>query len=85
MLREPIVVIIAAGTPLVQAIILLLIAFNVPITASQQAAITTVAGLLLAAIARTQVVPVAQLPAGVAAQIADAKAAQSANTSGGQP
>ena len=73
--KEPIRWLVGGGTALVQAILQLLIVFNVPITPAQNAAITTVAGLLIAEYSRSQVTPMATLPAGVAGKIADAKAA----------
>lgn len=69
--KEPLWIIIGGGTTLVQAVLALLIAFGVPLSAEQNTAITTVVGLLLTAYARTHVVPVASLPPGVAAKIAD--------------
>lgn len=69
--KEPILILVGGGTALVQAFLQLLIAFNVPITSAQSAALTTFAGLLVAAYARTHVTPVASLPPGVAAKIAD--------------
>lgn len=78
-MNEPIRWIVGGGTALVQAILQLLIAFNVPITPAQNTAVTTLAGLLLAEYARSQVTPVATLPPGVAGQIADNKAAAAAD------
>jgi len=75
---EPVMMIVAGGTTLVQAFIQLLIAFNVPITGAQQAAITTLVGIIFALVTRTQVTPMATLPAGVAGKIADANAASAA-------
>lgn len=77
MLKEPVWILVGGGTTLVQAVLALLIAFKVPITGEQQAAITTIAGLLIAAYTRTHVTPMATLPAGAAAKIAEAKAANS--------
>jgi hypothetical protein len=73
-LSEPILVIIAGGTVLVQAIMQMLLAFNVPITPQQQAAIMTLAGILLPLLARNYSTPTNALPPGVAATIADKKA-----------
>jgi len=56
----------------------LLIAFNVPITEAQQASITVLTGIIFGLITRTQVTPMATLPAGGAGEIADAKAANAA-------
>ncbi len=74
MFGEPVMVIIAGGTTLVQAFMQLLIVFNVPITGPQQAAITTFVGIILGLLARTQVTPMSTLPPGVAGEIANAKA-----------
>jgi hypothetical protein len=78
MFGEPVIFLVAGGTGLVQAIMQFLIAFNVPITGAQQAAITTLAGIIFALLTRTQVTPMATLPAGVAGKIADAAAADKA-------
>jgi hypothetical protein len=81
-MKEPILVIVAGGTSLVQAIIQVLLAFHVPLTVTQVSALTTLASVLLAAIARAMVVPTSQLPPGAAAAIADAKLANKANLGG---
>ena len=73
-MREPILVIVAGGTALVQAVLQLLIAAHVSISPELAAAIQALASVLLAAYGRSQVTPMATLPAGVAAKIADAKA-----------
>lgn len=75
--KEPLWTILGGGTALVQAVLQLLIAFNVTITSAQSAAITALATILLTWYARRQVTPMATLPPGVAGQIADAKAARS--------
>lgn len=75
--KEPLWTIIGGGTALVQAVLQLLIAFDIPLTSAQSGAITAVATILLTWYARRQVTPMSTLPAGVAAQIADAKAARS--------
>lgn len=74
---EPVLVLVAGGTTLVQAILQVLIAFHVPISPAQNAALTTLTGVVLAAWARAHVTPTASLPPGVAAQIADQKTANS--------
>jgi len=76
---EPVMMLVAGGTTLVQAFMQLLIAFNVPITEAQQASITVLTGIIFGLITRTQVTPMATLPAGVAGEIADAKAANAAS------
>lgn len=76
---EPVMWIVAGGTTGVQALMQLLIAFNVPITPSQQTAVTTFVGVIVALIARANVTPISSLPAGVAGQIADNKAAAAAD------
>ena len=81
-LGEPVMVIIAGGTTLVQAFMQLLIAFNVPITGAQQAAVTTLVGIILGLVTRTQVTPMATLPPGVAGKIADAKAVEDTKPKG---
>ena len=83
--KEPVLWLVGGGTTLVQAVMQVLIAFNVPITSAQQAAITTLVGLIFALIARGQVVPTTALPAGVAGQIADAKAAKAAEKDKDKP
>lgn len=82
---EPVMFIVAGGTGLVQAVMQFLIAFNVPITGAQQAAITTLAGIIFALLTRAQVTPVATLPPGVAGKIADEKAAQAAEKEKDKP
>ena len=84
-MKEPVLVVVAGGTGLVQAVIQVLIAFNVPLTTAQVSALTALATVLLAAIARTMVVPTSQLPPGVAGAMADAKAAKAADASAKQP
>ncbi len=76
---EPAMVIISGGTVLVQAVMQLLLAFDVPITQAQQAAVTAFVGVILGLITRMNVTPTATLPAGVAGQIADEKAARQAD------
>lgn len=71
-------IIIAGGTTFVQATMQLLIAFDVPITNAQQAAVTTFVGIILGFLTRANVTPMASLPVGVAGRIADAKAAKKA-------
>lgn len=73
---EPVLVLVAGGTTLVQAFIQLLVVFNVPISGPQQAAITTFVGIIIGLITRTQVTPMATLPPGVAGQIADRTAVE---------
>jgi len=80
--KEPAIVIMGGGTALVQAIMQLLIAFDVPITGPQQAAVTTFVGLILSLITRINVTPTSSLPPGVAGEIADAKAARAADKAG---
>lgn len=75
-MKEPVMVIVAGGLTLIQAVIQLLIAFNIPVSANQQAAILGVAGILLPLISRQLVTPMATLPAGVAAKIADGNTAK---------
>jgi len=76
---EPAMAIVGGGTVLVQAVMQLLLAFDVPITQAQQAAITTLVGVILGFLTRANVTPTASLPIGVAGQIADAKAARKAD------
>ena len=76
---EPAMVLMGGGTVIVQAFMQLLIAFDVPITQAQQAAVTAFVGIILGFLARANVTPTAALPAGVAGQIADAKAARQAD------
>lgn len=73
-MKEPVLWLVGGGTTLVQAVLQLLVALHVPISTELNAAITTLAGILLAAYTRSHVTPVATLPAGVAAKIAEAKA-----------
>lgn len=73
MKREPVLLLIGGGTALVQAALHVLVAFHVPLSTDQQAALTVLAGVLLAAYARTHVTPMATLPPGVASQIASEK------------
>ena len=73
--NEPLWTIIGGGTAFVQAVLQLLIAFNVPISNVQSGAIIGVATIILTWYARRKVTPVSTLPPGVAAQIADAKTA----------
>lgn len=72
---EPAMVIIAGGTTLVQAFMQLLLAFDVPITQAQQAAVTAFVGVILGFLTRANVTPMSSLPPGVAGEIADKKAA----------
>lgn len=76
---EPVLILVAGGTTLVQAILQFLIAFGTPISEPQQVAIVTLTGLIFALITRSQVTPVATLPPGVAAQIAERAAIADAN------
>jgi len=76
---EPAMVIIAGGTTLVQATMQLLIAFGIDITGPQQAAVSTFVGIILGFLTRANVTPTSALPAGVAGQIADEKAARQAD------
>jgi len=76
--KEPAVMIGGGGMALVQALMALLLAFDVPITASQQVAITTFMGVILGFLTRANVTPMSTLPAGVAGEIADAKAVKAA-------
>ena len=76
---EPAMAIVGGGTVLVQAVMQLLLAFDVPITQAQQAAITTLVGVILGFLTRANVTPMASLPVGVAGEIADAKAARKAD------
>ena len=78
MSREPVLWLVAGGTGLAQAIMQTMIAFNVPISNAQQAAITSLVGVIVALLARTQVTPMSTLPPGVAGKIADANAADKA-------
>ena len=76
---EPVIVLVAGGTTIVQLFLQLLIAFDVPINGTQQAAITALVSGILALVARAQVTPMSSLPPGVAGQIADNKAAAAAD------
>ena len=76
---EPAMALMGGGTIIVQAFIQLLIAFNVPITSMQQAAVTGFVGIILGFLTRANVVPSAALPAGVAGQMADERAARAAD------
>lgn len=78
LLGEPVMVIVAGGTTLVQAVFGVLIAFGYHVTVEQQVAVTTLCGIIFGLITRAQVTPTATLPPGVAGQIADAKAARDA-------
>ncbi len=84
-LAEPILVIITGGTALVQAVIQCLIAFGIHVTSEQQAAIMVLCGIIFPLIARTHVTPTAQLPPGVAGQIADANALKASNDAKDKP
>jgi Asp/Glu/hydantoin racemase len=77
--KEPAMVFVFGGTGLVQALMQLLIAFNVPISPAQQAAITTVAGLVLAFLTRQNVTPTSSLPPGVVGAMAEIKALRQAD------
>jgi len=70
MFGEPLMIITAGGMTLFQAFMEVLIAFHLPISGQQQIALTTLVGIILGLMARTQTTPMATLPAGVAAQIA---------------
>ena|ERR1019366_1476847 len=70
MFGEPLMIITAGGMGLFQAFLEVLIAFHVPMTGQQQMALTTLVGIILGLMARTQTTPMATLPVGVAAQIA---------------
>jgi hypothetical protein len=76
---EPVLALVVGGGTIVQAFIQLLIAFDVPISNIQQAAIMGLVTAILALIARNSVTPVSSLPAGVAGQIANNKAAAAAD------
>jgi uncharacterized membrane protein YvlD (DUF360 family) len=78
-MKEPVLVIIAGVGTIVQLFMVVLIAFGVPITSEQQAAITALIGAILALIVRPLVTPMASLPPGVAGEIADNKAAAAAD------
>jgi hypothetical protein len=75
---EPVLVVVAGIGGVVQAFMVLLLAFNVPLNGIQQAAITGFVGAILALIVRPLVTPVSSLPPGVAGEIADRKAAAAA-------
>lgn len=75
---EPVLLVVGLGTALVQAVMQVVIAFGVPLTTTQQAAITALAGVVVAIIARSHVTPVAGLPAGTLDKIANANAAKGA-------
>lgn len=77
-MKEPVIIIIAGIGTVVQLFLAVLIAFDVPITGQQQAAITALVGAILALIVRPLVTPMSSLPPGVAGEIADNKAAASA-------
>jgi len=77
-MKEPVLVIIAGVGTVIQLFMALLIAFDVPITSGQQAAISAFVGGILALIVRPLVTPMATLPPGVAGDIADRKAANAA-------
>lgn len=83
--KEPAIVIMGGGTAIVQAVMQLLIAFDVPITGAQQAAVTTFVGIILGLLTRINVTPMATLPPGAAGEIADAKAARAAERSADVP
>ncbi len=76
---EPSMVIMAGGTAIVQAVMQVLIEFGVHVTSGQQASVTALVGVILAFLTRANVTPTSALPAGVAGQIADAKAARQAD------
>lgn len=76
---EPALVIMAGGTAIVQALMQVLIEFGAHITSGQQASVTALVGIILGFLTRANVTPTAALPAGVAGQIADAKAARQAD------
>jgi hypothetical protein len=76
---EPVLALVVGGGTIVQAFLQLLIAFHVPISNIQQAAIMGLVTAILALIARNNVTPVSSLPPGVAGQIADTKAAKAAD------
>ena len=76
--KEPAMVIVGGGTVLAQAVMQVLIAAGVPISGELQAALTTLIGLILGYATRANVTPMSTLPAGVAGQIADNKAAAAA-------
>jgi len=75
---EPVIVIIGGIGTVVQLGMLLLIAFDVAITPTQQAAVSAFVGAILALIVRPLVTPMSSLPPGVAGEIADNKAARAA-------
>ena len=78
---EPAMILVGGGTALVQAIMQVLIVFDVPITPPQQAAVTALVGVILGLLTRLNVTPTASLPPGVAGQIADEKAVRAAEKS----
>jgi hypothetical protein len=57
MKSEPLMIWVAGGGTVVQALMQLAIAFGVPLTSAQQAAITTVATVVFGLIARSYVSP----------------------------
>lgn len=69
---------VAVGA-LFRACLLALMAFGFTITNEQMAAVMLVAELALALFTRASVTPMSTLPAGVAGEIADAKAAKAAD------
>lgn len=75
--KEPAVVIVGGGTLITQAVMQVLIAAGVDISGELQASITALVGVILGFLTRANVTPMATLPAGVAGQIADEKAARS--------
>lgn len=77
-MKEPVLVIVAGLGTVIQLLMVVLIAFDVPITGQQQAAITALVGAILALIVRPLVTPMSSLPPGVAGDIADRKAANAA-------
>lgn len=71
-------VFVAGGTVLVQAVLQLLIAFHVPVTEQQTAAITTLTTIIFGLLARQHVTPMSSLPPGVAGEIAEKRAEKAA-------
>ena len=74
--KEPVLFITIGGMALVQALLGVYTAFVGPLSPEKTAAVTGLATIVLAILARMQVTPVATLPPGVAGQIAAAKTTQ---------
>lgn len=76
--KEPLLFIQIGGMALVQAVMGVYTAFGGALTVQHVTAINGLATVTLTALARLCVVPTAQLPPGVASQIANQKAAAAA-------